>query len=46
METDASNHTTTAVLIQEEEPLAFISKKMNTAEQNYIITEKEIMAII
>jgi RNase H-like domain found in reverse transcriptase len=46
MEIDASNYTTAAVLIQEGEPLVFILKKINTAEQNYTITEKEIMAII
>jgi RNase H-like domain found in reverse transcriptase len=46
MEIDASNHTIVAVLTQEEEPLAFILKKMNATEQNYIIIEKEMMAII
>lgn len=46
MKTDASDHTTAAVLSQEGKPIAFMSKKMNAAEQNYIITEKEIMAII
>jgi RNase H-like domain found in reverse transcriptase len=46
METDASNHTTAAVLTQEGEPIAFMSKKMNAVEQNYTITEKEMMAII
>jgi RNase H-like domain found in reverse transcriptase len=46
METDASDHTTAVVLTQEGELLAFMSKKMNAAEQNYTITEKEMMAII
>jgi RNase H-like domain found in reverse transcriptase len=46
METDASDYTTTAVLIQEKKPLAFILKKINTAEQNYTIIEKEIIVII
>jgi RNase H-like domain found in reverse transcriptase/Integrase zinc binding domain len=46
METDASDHTTAAVLTQEGQPIAFMSKKMNAAEQNYTITEKEMMAII
>ena len=46
METDASDHTTAAVLSQENGPLAFMSKKMTAAEQNYGITEKEMLAIV
>jgi RNase H-like domain found in reverse transcriptase len=46
MKTDASDYTTAAVLTQEGEPIAFMSKKINAAEQNYTITEKKMMAII
>ena len=50
IKTNASDHTTAAVISQEIEgglqPLGFMSKKMTSAEQNYTITEKEMLAII
>ena len=50
IKTDASDHTTAAVISQEIEgrlqPLGFMSKKITSAEQNYTITEKEMLAII
>ena len=50
IKTDASDHTTAAVISQKIEgglqPLGFMSKKMTSAEQNYTITEKEMLAII
>ena len=46
METDASDHTTTAVLSQKNGSLTFMSKKMTATEQNYGITEKEMLTII
>ena len=50
IETDASDHTTAAVISQEIEgglqPLEFMSKKMTSAEQNCTITKKEMLAII
>ena len=50
IETNAFDHTTGAVISQEIEkklqPLGFMSKKMTSAEQNYTITEKEMLAII
>ena len=50
IEINASDHTTAAVIFQKIEgglqPLGFMSKKMTSAEQNYTITEKEMLAII
>ena len=50
IKTDASDHTTAAVIFQEIEgglqPSGFVAKKMTSAEQNYTITEKEMLAII
>ena len=50
IKTNASNHTTAAVISQEIEgklqPLGFLPKKMTSAEQNYTITKKEMLAII
>ena len=50
IKTDAFNHTIAAVISQEIErglqPLGFMSKKMTSAEQNYTITKKEMLAII
>ena len=50
IKTNASDHTTAAIISQEIEgglqPLRFMSKKMTSAEQNYTIIEKEMLAII
>ena len=50
IKTNASDHTTAAIISQEIEkrlqPLGFMSRKMTSAEQNYTITEKEMLAII
>ena len=50
IKTNAFNHTTAAIISQEIEgglqPLGFMSKKMTSAEQNYTITKKEMLAII
>ena len=50
IKTNASDHKTAAVISQEIEgglqPLGFLSKKMTSAEQNYTITKKEMLAII
>lgn len=46
IETDVSDYTTAEILSQEKQSVEFISHKMNKTEQNYIITEKEILAVI
>ena len=50
IKTNASDHTIAAVIFQETEEglqsLGFMSKKMTSAEQNYTITKKEMLAII
>lgn len=46
IDTDISDHTITEALSQEEQPMKFISHKMNIAEQNYTITEKEMLTIM
>ena len=50
METDASGHTIEEVLSQEQEgkwkPIAFLSRTMQPAEQNYEIYDKELLAIV
>ena len=51
VETDASNYATRGVLSTKCEdekwrPVAFISKLLNTTEQNYKIHDKEMLAVI
>lgn len=46
IEIDASDHITAAIMNQKQQPVEFMSKKMNTTKQNYIITEKEMLAVI
>ena len=51
METDASNYTYSAVLMQKQTDgrhhlISFMSKSMNPAERNYGIPDKEAFAII
>ena len=50
VETDASEHAIGGVLSQEQEgkwkPIAFLSRTMQPAEQNYEIYDKELLAIV
>jgi hypothetical protein len=43
---DASQHGVGAVLMQDGRPCAYFSRKLNDAEYNYHITEKELLAVV
>lgn len=43
---DASNFASGAILIQDEHPCAFASKKFISAERNYTTEERELLAVI
>ena len=44
--TDASKLKIGAVISQKVKPIAFYSRKMNSAQQNYTTTEKELLSIV
>lgn len=46
IDTDISDHITAGTLSQKEQSVKFISYKMNATEQNYTITEKEILVMM
>jgi hypothetical protein len=44
--TDACKTQIGAVISQNGKPIAFYSRKMNSAQQNYAVTEKELLSIV
>jgi hypothetical protein len=44
--TDASNYQLGAVIMQEDKPLAFYSRKMNKAQQRYTMGDQELLSIV
>ena len=46
LQVDASKHGLGAALFQEDKPITFTSKSLNTTKQNYIQIEKELCTIL
>lgn len=46
IKTNVSDHITAGIASQERQSLEFISKKMNSVEQNYTISKKKMMTIV
>lgn len=46
VETDASNFAISGVLMQDEHPVAYESRKLNEAERRYTVQEKEMTVVV
>ena len=44
--TDASDHQLGAVIMQDKKPIAFYSRKLNTAQRRYTTTKRELLSTI
>ena len=44
--TDSSDYQLGGVVSQGQKPIAFFSRKLNSAQRNYTVTEKELLAIV
>ena len=44
--TDSSKFQLGAIITQNNRPLAFFSRKLNTAQQKYSVVEQELLAIV
>ena len=45
LHTDSSDYQLGSVLSQDDKPIAFFSRKLNTAQMNYTVTDKELLGM-